>query len=112
MSAVLEEFHRDEPYFDRATSEALTASESSIGSSGGTTLVMIRMQSSKSLDFLRSRSIPERESSKHSYGVNLSGEALPLVHTYQLAAIAKIKRKPMKRKDSVLFAEIRSVEKI
>jgi hypothetical protein len=46
------------PYFDRATKDALTAKESSIGNSGGTTLVMIRTQSSKSLDFFRSRSMP------------------------------------------------------
>lgn len=44
--------------FDRATKDALTAKESSIGNSGGTTLVMISTQSSKSLDFFRSRSMP------------------------------------------------------
>jgi hypothetical protein len=36
----------------------------------------------------------------------------PLTQTYQLAAIAKMRRNPMKRNDSTLFAEIRSVEKI
>jgi hypothetical protein len=36
----------------------------------------------------------------------------PLTQTYQLAAIAKMRRNPMKRNDSMLFAEIRSVEKI
>lgn len=37
---------------------------------------------------------------------------VPFVQTYQLAARAKMRRKPMKRKDSKLFAETRSVEKI
>lgn len=46
------------PNFDKATKDAFTANESSIGNSGGTTLVMISTQSSKSLDFFRSRSMP------------------------------------------------------
>jgi hypothetical protein len=48
----------DLPNFDRATKDAFTAKESSIGNSGGTTLVMISTQSSKSFDFFRSRSMP------------------------------------------------------
>lgn len=36
----------------------------------------------------------------------------PLTQTYQLAAMAKIRRNPMKRNDSKLFADTRSVEKI
>jgi len=55
----------DIPNLDSATSEALTASESSIGNSGGTTLVMIRTQSSSNLDFFRSLSIPIRPSHEH-----------------------------------------------
>jgi len=50
------------PYLERATREALTARESSIGNSGGTTLVIIRMQSRRSLDFLRPLSIPAKPS--------------------------------------------------
>lgn len=46
------------PNLLNATSDAFTASESSMGSSGGTTLVMMRMQSRRSLDFLRLRSMP------------------------------------------------------
>ena len=46
------------PNLDSATSEALTANESSMGSSGGTTLVMMRMQSKSSFDFFRSLSNP------------------------------------------------------
>lgn len=44
--------------------------------------------------------------------LNKQGERIPLVQTYQLAAIAKMRRKPMKRNDSKLFADTRSVEKI
>ena len=56
------------------------------------TLVMIMTQSRRSLLFLRPRSIP-------------------FTHTYQLAAIAKMRRDPMKRKDSRLLALTRSVLK-
>lgn len=48
----------DEQYFDRATREALTARESSIGSSGGTTDVMMMTQSSNSFERFRSCSTP------------------------------------------------------
>ena len=37
-------------------------------------------------------------------------DGTPLTQTYQLAAMAKMSRKPMKRKDSMLFADTRSVE--
>lgn len=46
------------PYLDRAAREALTAMESSMGSSGGTTEVMMRTQSSRSLDFFMPFSSP------------------------------------------------------
>ena len=36
----------------------------------------------------------------------------PFVQTYQLAAIAKINKDPMKTNDSKLFADTRSVENI
>jgi hypothetical protein len=36
----------------------------------------------------------------------------PFTQTYQLAAMAKMSRNPMNKKDSMLFAETRSVEKI
>lgn len=81
------------PNFDNATKLALTAKLNSIGNSGGTTLVMINTQSSNNFDFFKFLSIP-------------------FVHTYQLAAIAKIKRNPMKRKLSKLFAETLSLLKI
>jgi len=44
--------------------------------------------------------------------ITFGSKSLPFVQTYQLAAMAKMSKKPMKRKDSTLFAEIRSVEKI
>lgn len=46
------------PNLDNATSDVLTASDNSIGNSGGTTLVITRMQSSSNFDFLRFLSIP------------------------------------------------------
>lgn len=46
------------PNLDNATNEAFTARDNSIGSSGGTTLVMTKMQSSNNFDFLRFLSIP------------------------------------------------------
>ena len=46
------------PNFDRATKEAFTANDNSMGSSGGTTLVTISTQSSNSFDFFKSLSIP------------------------------------------------------
>lgn len=46
------------PNLDSATNEAFTASDNSIGSSGGTTLVMTKIQSSNNFDFLRFLSIP------------------------------------------------------
>ena len=73
-----------------ATKLALIAKLSSIGGSGGITLVMIMTQSRRSLLFLRPRSIP-------------------FTHTYQPAAIAKMRRNPMKRKDSRLLALTHSV---
>ena len=39
-------------------------------------------------------------------------DGTPLTQTYQLAAMAKMSRKPMNKNDSRLFAETRSVEKI
>jgi hypothetical protein len=50
--------HVNLPNFDKATREAFTARESSIGNSGGTTLVMIKTQSRSNFDFLRFRSRP------------------------------------------------------
>lgn len=47
------------PNLDKATRDALTARESSIGNSGGTTLVTMRMQSSSSFDFFNPRSRPD-----------------------------------------------------
>ena len=76
-------------HFCIATKLALTAKLSSIDYSGGTKLVMIIMQS-RSLLFLRPR-------------------VIPFIHTYQLAAIAKMRRNPMKRKDSRLLALTLSV---
>jgi len=55
---------RNEPYFERATSEALTAIDNSIGSSGGTTEVTIRTQSRRSLDFFIPFSTPEEMKEK------------------------------------------------
>ena len=46
------------PNFDKATSDAFTARDNSIGSSGGTTLVTINTQSSNSFDFFKFLSIP------------------------------------------------------
>ena len=46
------------PNFDRATKEAFTANDNSIGSSGGTTLVTINTQSSNNFDFFKFLSIP------------------------------------------------------
>jgi hypothetical protein len=46
------------PNFDRATRDAFTARDNSMGSSGGTTLVMMSTQSSNSFDFFRFLSIP------------------------------------------------------
>ena len=46
------------PNFERATRDAFTARESSMGSSGGTTLVIIKMQSSRSFDFFKFLSRP------------------------------------------------------
>jgi hypothetical protein len=39
-------------------------------------------------------------------------EYAPFTQTYQLAAMAKMSKKPIKRKDSMLFADTRSEEKI
>jgi hypothetical protein len=46
------------PNFDRATKEAFTANDNSMGSSGGTTLVTINTQSSNNFDFFKFLSIP------------------------------------------------------
>jgi hypothetical protein len=51
--------HGDLPNFDSATKDAFTARDNSMGSSGGTTLVMINTQSSNSFDFFMFLSIPE-----------------------------------------------------
>ena len=83
----------DIPNFDKATKLALTAKLNSIGNSGGTTLVIIKTQSKSNFDFFKSRS-------------------MPFVHTYQLAAIAKISKNPMNKNDSKLLAETRSELKI
>lgn len=56
---MLDTAHGDLPNFDNATKDALTARDNSMGSSGGTTLVMINTQSSNSFDFFMSLSIPE-----------------------------------------------------
>jgi hypothetical protein len=64
---------RDVPYFCKATREALTANDSSMGSSGGTTDVMIRMQSSRSLPLAIPRSSPVRSVS----GLALALKATP-----------------------------------
>lgn len=87
------EFRYNSPNLLRATKLAFTARLNSIGNSGGTTLVMIKTQSRRSLYFFNPLS-------------------RPFVQTYQLAAMAKIRRNPMKRKDSKLLAVTRSVEKI
>ena len=76
-------------YFCNATKLALTAKLSSLGSSGGSTLVMIMMQS-RSLLSLRPRSIP-------------------FTHTYWLVAIAKMRRNPMKGTGSRMLASTLSV---
>jgi hypothetical protein len=47
------------PNFDKATKLALTAKLNSIGSSGGTTLVIISTQSNSNLLFFKSLSTPE-----------------------------------------------------
>ena len=74
-------------YFCNATKLASTAKLSSISSSsGGTTLVMFIMQS-RSLLFPRPHSIP-------------------FTLTYQLMEIAKIRRNPMKRKDSTAASKL------
>ncbi|KAG7146381.1 hypothetical protein HYQ46_004826 [Verticillium longisporum] len=75
----------------RAARLVLTARLSSIGSSGGTTLVTIKTQSSRSLERLRSLRTPSSQ-------------------TYQEAAMAKIRRKRIKKRASTLLAETRSVE--
>ena len=65
-------------YLARAAKLVLTARLSSMGSSGGTTLVTMRTQSRSSLDRLRSLRTPSSQ-------------------TYQEAAIAKTRRKRMKK---------------
>jgi hypothetical protein len=77
--------------FDKATRELFTAKESSMGSSGGTTDVIIRIQWSKSLDWDRSSSFE------------------PSVQTYHEAITANTRRKRMNKRDSKLFAVILSV---
>ena len=71
-----------------ATSEALTAIDSSMGSSGGTTDVIISTQSSMSLPF----------------GLFI---LRPFTHTYALAAIAKMSKKAINTKLSQLLADTR-----
>ena len=80
-------------YLLSAAREVLTAKLSSMGSSGGTTLVTMRTQSRSSL--LRWRS-----------------SLTPSFQTYHEAATAKTVRKRMKKRASTLFAETRSVAKI
>ena len=48
------------PNLDKAAKLVLTARLSSIGNSGGTTDVIIKTQSSKSLDFFKPRAMPSR----------------------------------------------------
>jgi hypothetical protein len=95
------------PYFDKATKLALTAKLSSIGSSGGMTLVMMSTQSNNSLLFFKSLSIPvgalQHQERKETV------PARTLTQTYQLAAIAKINKHPIKRKLSILFVDTLSV---
>ena len=74
--------------FDRATSDAFTAIDNSIGSSGGTTDVMISTQWSISLPF----------------GCPILS---PFSHTYALAAIANTSKNAIKTKLSQLFADTR-----
>jgi hypothetical protein len=62
------------PYFCKATREALTAKDNSIGSSGGTTEVMMRIQSSKSLPFAIPLSNPIHQL---EFCYELGGEAYP-----------------------------------
>src|ERR1700685_4783981 len=54
--------HGDSPNFDKPTKLALTAKLNSIGSSGGTTLVIISTQSNSNLLFFKSLSTPEQKS--------------------------------------------------
>lgn len=96
---------------DKAISDVLTARDNSIGSSGGTTLVIMRMQSNNNFDFFRPLSTPKFLESA-AYTRYHTRENKPFTQTYQLAAMAKMRRNPMKRNDSKLFADTRSVEKI
>ena len=101
----------DLPYLAKAAREVLTARDNSMGSSGGTTLVMMRTQSSSSLDFFSPRSSPIDQKGLARAQGSPNSDA-PLTQTYQLAAIAKMSKKPMNKKLSKLLAETRSVEKI
>jgi len=47
-----------------------------------------------------------------TYNLEMKSRYQPFVQTYQLAATAKIRRNPMNKNASRLFAETRSVEKI
>ena len=99
------------PYLAKAAREVLTARDNSMGSSGGTTLVIMRTQSSSNLDFFSPRSSPiDQCGSAGAY--DFPNSDAPLTQTYQLAAIAKMSKNPMNKKLSKLLAETRSVEKI
>ena len=71
---------------ESCSSDVLTARDSSMGSSGGTTEVKIKVHSKKSLYRF------------------LLGSSVPLIHTYDEAAIAKISKKIMKPNVSRLLA--------
>lgn len=79
----------DLPNFERAIRDVLTASDSSIGSSGGMTDVKIKVHSKKSLYRF------------------LLGSSQPLVHTYQAAAMANTNRNIINPNVSLLFAVTR-----
>lgn len=84
---------RNVPNLLSATNDALTASVNSIGNSGGTT------------------EVKTSTTSNNNFPLSISF-FLPSIHTYAEAAMAKIKRKPIKTNDSRLLADMRSSEKI
>jgi len=60
------------PNLDSATSDALTASDNSMGNSGGTTLVMTRIQSSNNFDFFRFLSMPGYSQSSTNFWLGVT----------------------------------------
>jgi hypothetical protein len=78
-----------------------------MGNSGGTTDVMIKMQSKSSFPLAIPRSSPVDELQSPQIAWHR-----PLTQTYELAAMAKINRNPMNKNASKVLAETRSVEKI